>query len=336
MTVSRRLFLSGLPALAAPAWAGEKTLVQGAGASFPQPVYAAWAAQYRRQGGVEIRYEAIGSGAGLERMERGELDFGATDVPLAAAELQRLGLVQFPAIVGGVVPVLNLGGIKPDGLRLSGAVLADIYLGRIAKWNDPALARLNPGIDLPSSRITVVHRADSSGTSYLWSEFLSRSSTAWRGQLGTGKQTLAWPTGVAERGNEGVASAVQRTRASIGYVEFAYARQHRLGTASVQNREGRFVQAGLDSFKAAVEAGGDLQQQQQLLVDAPGASSWPITGASFILLRRNARNVELLKFFGWALRHGQPWATGLDYLPLPAAAVDLVEQRWAEQLGWKP
>lgn len=331
MTVSRRLFLQSVPALAiSTSPLAAEAVLHGAGASFPYPVYAAWAAQYQRASGVQIRYEPIGSGAGIARMERGELDFGGTDVPLDDTELRRTGLVQFPAIVGGVVPVVNLGGVKPDGLRFSGAVLADIYLGRITRWNDPALAWLNPDLDLPSSHITVVHRADSSGTSYLWSEFLSRSSPAWRDKLGTGKKTLAWPTGVAATGNEGVASAVQRTRAAIGYVEFAYARQHRLSTASLQNRSGSFVQASLDSFRAALQA-GDLRQP---LVDLPGAAAWPITGASFILLRKTAGRAELLKFFDWAFRHGQAAAVELDYLPLPASAIDLVEQLWAEQLGW--
>lgn len=312
-------------------------VLRGAGATFPYPIYAKWAAEYKRATGVDIRYDAVGSGAGIDLVGHGMVDFGASDVPLAAEELQRAGAMQFPAVIGGVVPVMNVGGIKSGELRLSGQVLAEIYLGKITKWNDPAISALNPGLHLPSTFITVVHRSDASGTTFLWSEFLSRSSAEWRAKVGADK-VLAWPTGVTGAGNEGVASSVQRTKSSIGYVEYAYAREHNLTTASVRNRDGAFVQPGEASFEAAARAAqwrrsADLYQ---LLIDQAGAASWPIAGGTFILLRtaadQPARSLEVLKFFDWALHDGQRFAIDLDYVPLPAPALDLIDGVWADQV----
>lgn len=339
--MNRRDLMAGLAGLAAawPAFGGEAPL-RGAGATFPYPVYARWAEAYQRAFGVQIDYEPVGSGAGVERLAGGHVDFGASDVPLSPEELQRIGAMQFPSVIGGVVPVVNLSGVKSGQLRLTGPVLADIYLGKVSKWNDPALTRLNPDLGLPSSHITVVHRSEASGTTHLWSDFLARSSTAWRMNVGVGK-TLAWPAGVIEvaaSGNEGVAAAVQRTRASIGYVEYAYASQHHLSTASLRNHDGQFVTADPLSFAAAaVQARwreeADLQQS---LIDLPGPQTWPVVSASHVLLRTRPQHPErtlaVLKFLDWALTQGQPLAAELGYLPLPDAAARLVEQAWRTHL----
>jgi phosphate transport system substrate-binding protein len=316
---------------------GADAVIHGAGATFPFPLYAKWAADYQRETGVDVRYDPVGSGAGVQQIERKLVDFGASDVPLARAELQRLGLVQFPAVIGGVVPVVNLSGIKSADLKLSGQVLGDIYLGKIRKWNDRAIVALNPGLSLPSSNITVVHRSDSSGTTFLWSAFLSRSSPEWQATVGTAN-LLAWPVGVAEAGNEGVASAVQRTRVSIGYVEYAYAAQHKLSVVSVRNREGHFVAPGAVAFESAAssarwEVVADLDQS---LIDQAGPASWPITAATYVLLRARPedadRTREVIKFFDWALRRARKTASDLDYVPIPDSAIDLIGRVWSEQV----
>ena len=310
--------------------------IRGAGATFPFPIYAKWAAQYKQETGVDVSYAPVGSGAGVDQIERGLVDFGASDVPMTTAELQRIGVIQFPAVIGGVVPVVNVSGIRSGRLRLTGQVLGDIYLGTIRKWNDRAIVELNPGLSLPATNITVVHRSDASGTTFLWTEFLSRSNPQWKSGVGTAK-ALTWPVGVPDVGNEGVASSVQRTRDSVGYVEYAYAKAHNLSFASVRNRDGRFVTPGRAAFEAAAlsarwQSVGDLDQ---LLIDQAGAESWPITAASFILLRihpnETARTVEVLKFFDWALRRGKQTAADLDYVPMPDSAVGLIGRVWSEQ-----
>jgi phosphate transport system substrate-binding protein len=320
-----------------PLAAAQATFIRGAGATFPFPLYAEWAAQYRQATGVAVTYEPVGSGAGVDRIERRLVDFGASDTPLGPADLQRMSLLQFPAVIGGVVPVVNVPGIKPGELRLSGPVLAEIYLGKVRKWNDPSITELNPALHLPNANITVVHRLDSSGTSFLWSEFLSRSSPAWKARVG-GNNLPAWPTGVAAVGNQGVASLVQRTRLAIGYVEYIYAKEHRLIWPSLRNRAGEFVSPRKDSFSAAMAMArwqglADLGQE---LLDAPGAGSWPITGASFILIGTTPSDLhgslETMKFFDWAFGHGGPAAEGLDYVPMPAPAVALVGRLWAERV----
>jgi len=335
------LWLGGLLCVAAARHVRAADMeLHGAGATFPYPVYALWGAEYKRATGVSLAYEPVGSGAGVAAAESGSVDFGASDIPLSAEELQRLGAMQFPVVIGGVVPVVNLTGIKPGQLRLSGPVLADIYLGKITRWNAPAIAGLNPGLDLPSSRIAVIHRADSSGTTHLWSDFLARSSVPWRMAVGVGK-TLAWPAGVAEvaaTGNEGVAASVQRTRASIGYVEYAYAARHHLATASLRNHDGLFVQATKQAFEAAcVQARWrDEADLPQSLIDLPGPGTWPVVSASFVLLpmrpAQPSRTREVVRFFDWALVHGQAAATELGYLPLPDAAVQLVRRSWAAHI----
>lgn len=314
--------------------AAAEPTVTGAGATFPAPVYASWAAQYKRESGIDVVYEAVGSGAGMARIRAGVVDFGASDVPVSGEERE---LVQFPAVLGGVVPVVSLAGLPSGRLRLSGELLARIFLGQISKWNAPEIAALNPGVTLPSSNITVVHRSDLSGTTFLWSDYLARSSAEWASKVGVG-MSLPWPVGIGEPGNEGVAASVQRTRAAIGYVEYAYARQHNLEMVSLRNREGAFIAPEPATFEAALRQAQwrDASALRTSLLDAPGKTSWPITAASFILLRATpvdpGRTVELLKFFDWALSNGQQTALSLGYVPIPDAAVRLIQQEWNERI----
>jgi len=311
--------------------AGEQ--IRGAGATFPAPVYAAWAKAYQQSNDVQISYEAVGSGGGIERIRQQQVDFGASDAPLTAEELAKAQLIQFPVVIGGVVPVINITGIKPGQLKLSGALLADIYLGRIRKWNDAAIAAINPALALPNTNITVVYRSDPSGSSLLWTDYLSRSSSAWRSGVGA---SLApkWPTGVGGTGNEGVASYVQRTRFALGYVEYIYGRRHHLSDVALSNHSGQFVQAGRDAFRAAAETAdwNAAAGFQQLPTDRPGAASWPVTGASFILVDKSpsdGRNTtQVLRFFDWALHQGEPIARDLDYVPVPLAMVEQLPALW--------
>lgn len=289
---------------------------------------------YQAQHHVQVVYDAVGSGAGLERIRRREVDFGASDTAMTPWELETAGLLQFPVVIGGVVPVINILGIRPGELRLSGAVLADIYLGRIRKWNDPGIAALNPDIALPNVNITVVHRTEPSGTSLLWSDYLARSSSAWRSRVGAASLTPRWPAGVGGTGNEGIAAYVLRTRFAIGYVEYSYARRHNLSDVALRNRVGALVKAGPDTFRAAADATGwgTLEAVRQLPTDAPGARSWPITGATFILVPRRPDNSErtraVLQFFDWALHHGGTAVRELDYVPIPEAVVGDLPSLW--------
>jgi phosphate transport system substrate-binding protein len=305
--------------------------LQGAGASFPAPLYERWADQYRRETAVDLHYAAVGSVEGLRRIGAGEVDFGASDVPLSKAELQSLGLMQFPVVIGAVVPVLNLRGAKPGAVVLTGDVLAQIYLGRVRRWNDDALQSLNPSLTLPSEYITVVHRADAAGTSQLFSDYLSRHSIAWRNDVGASTQPR-WPTGEAGLGNAGLASLVQRTRASIGYVEYAYARAQHLSTAALRNEAGRAVSPGLPAFRVAADTADWAQGLTPALIDVGGEAAWPITAASYVLLRLHgaqaARNRAVLDFFAWSFRLGGAMAEALDYVPLPLVAQQRVEALW--------
>jgi phosphate transport system substrate-binding protein len=307
--------------------------IHGAGATFPAPVYAAWSAAYGRSTGVRVTYDSVGSGAGVERMRRREVDFGASDAPLAPQELEASGLLQFPVIIGGVVPVINISGIKPGQLQLTGAVLADIYLGRIRKWNDMAIATLNPKTPLPNTNITVVHRSDASGTSLLWTDYLSRSSQAWRAAGGASLEPN-WPTGSGGIGNEGVASYVQRTRFAIGYVEYYFAREHHLSDVALRNQSGRFVRAGREAFGDAATANwADVAAMRQLATDSPGPDSWPITGASFILVPKSpqdgAHTRAVLQFFDWGLHHGEPTIRQLDYAAVPKEVLEQLPKLWS-------
>jgi len=310
--------------------------IHGAGATFPAPVYEAWAAAYEQSSGIDIRYDAIGSGAGIERVRRHEVDFGASDAPLEPQELAQAGLLQFPVVIGGVVPVVNISGIAPGGLTLDGEVLAQIYAGTIRRWNAAPIAALNPRTKLPPANITVVHRNDASGSTLLWTDYLAHTSVTWRATIGSGL-TVAWPTGVGGDGNEGVASYVQRTRFAIGYVEYAFARKHHLSDASLINHDGKIVQARRETFQAAAQAAvwSDIATFRQLPTDLPGAATWPITGASFILFavdpKHSEHTREAVRFFEWSLQHGAAITQSLDYVELPAAAALQLPDFWPKK-----
>ena len=311
--------------------------ITGAGATFPYPIYAKWADAYKRETGVSMNYQSIGSGGGIKQITARTVDFGASDMPLKPAELDKAGLMQFPTVIGGDVPVVNVKGIAPGQLRLTGAVLADIYLGKVAKWNDAAIASLNPGVQLPSTAISVVHRSDGSGTTFIWTNYLSKVSENWKSKVGEGT-AVNWPTGVGGKGNEGVASYVQRIDGAIGYVEYAYAKQNKMAYVLVKNREGEFSAPNAKTFQAAA-AGADWKAapgMYLILTDAPGKGAWPIAGATFILMHKAQEKPdtarEVLKFFTWAYAKGDNMAQELDYVPLPDAVVGLIQSSWRSQL----
>ena len=305
----------------------------GAGATFPYPIYAKWAEAYKKATGTGMNYQSIGSGGGIKQIKAKTVDFGASDMPLPAEELSKEGLLQFPAIMGGVVPVVNLEGVAPGQLKLTGPVLADIYLGKIVKWNAPEIVALNPGVKLPDSEITVIHRADGSGTSFLWTDYLSKSSPNFKSTVGAGT-AVKWPVGVGGKGNEGVAANVQRMKGSVGYVEYAYAKKNKIAHAQLQNRDGQFVQPDDETFKAAAAAAewNKTPGMAVVLTDQAGKNAWPITGASFILMHRSqadsAKGREVLKFFDWAYKEGGAMASELDYVAMPPAVVKQVADLW--------
>ncbi|UVW29521.1 phosphate ABC transporter substrate-binding protein PstS [Massilia sp. H6] len=309
----------------------------GAGATFPYPIYAKWAESYKKATGNGLNYQSVGSGAGIKQIKARTVDFGASDMPLKAEDLAAGGLMQFPAIMGGVVAVVNVEGIVPGQLKLTGPVVADIYLGKITKWNAPAIAALNPGVKLPDADITVVHRADSSGTSFLFTDYLAKTSADWKSQVGAGT-AVKWAVGVGGKGNEGVAANVQRIKGSIGYVEWAYAKKNKLSHTQLKNKDGVFLQPDDDGFKAAA-AGAEWTRAPGfgvVLTDQAGKQSWPITGVSYILMHRTQadpnKGAEVLKFFDWAFKNGAPSAAELDYVPMPASVVKLVQANWKAQL----
>lgn len=309
----------------------------GAGATFPYPIYAKWAEAYKKASGNGLNYQSIGSGGGIKQIKAKTVDFGASDMPLKAEELEAEGLFQFPAIMGGVVPVVNIEGIKPGQMKLTADVLAAIYLGKITKWNAPEIAALNPGMKLPADDITVVHRADGSGTSFLFTDFLSKVNAEFKTVVGAGT-AVKWPVGIGGKGNEGVAANVQRIKNSIGYVEYAYAKKNKMDYAQLKNADGQFVSPDDSSFKAAA-AGADWAKTPGfavVLTNQPGKSSWPITGASFILMHKvqadAAKGKEVLKFFEWSYKNGGAMAADLDYVAMPPAVVKLVEDGWKSQL----
>jgi phosphate transport system substrate-binding protein len=317
-------------AAAMPAGAADIT---GAGATFPYPIYSKWAEAYRAKTGVGLNYQSIGSGGGIKQILAKTVDFGASDAPLEPAQLEKDGLVQFPMVMGGVVPVFNLEGIKPGGLQLSGTVLADIYLGKITKWNAPAIAALNKGVKLPDQDITVVARSDGSGTTFIFTHYLSKVSSDWKDKAGN-NTSVKWPAGVSGKGNEGVAAYVQRLSGSIGYVEYAYALQNKMSYALLQNKDGNFVAPNDKTFRAAA---ANAQWDKApgfylLLTDQSGKESWPITGATFILMHKKQDKPEnatiALKFFDWAYESGDKMALDLDYVPMPDSVVKLVKAEW--------
>lgn len=309
----------------------------GAGATFPYPIYAKWAEAYKAKMGVGLNYQSIGSGGGIKQIQNKTVDFGASDMPLTPEDLEKNGLMQFPTVIGGDVPVVNLKEVQRGELKLTGPVLADIYLGKITRWNDPAIAALNKGARLSGQNITVVHRSDGSGTTFIWTNYLSKVSSDWKSKVGEGT-SVAWPTGVGGKGNEGVASYVQRIPGAIGYVEYAYALQNKMITVAVQNRSGEFVQANAESFKAAA-AGADWGKAPGfylILTDQPGKGAWPISGATFILMHKvqgkPEKAKEVLKFFDWAYADGDKMALDLDYVPLPDSVVKLIQGAWKTRI----
>jgi phosphate transport system substrate-binding protein len=305
----------------------------GAGATFPYPIYAKWADMYKKSTGNGLNYQSVGSGAGIKQIKSKTVDFGASDMPLKAEELTAEGLVQFPAIMGGVVLVVNLEGVAPGQLKLTGPVVADIYLGKITKWNAPEIAALNPGVKLPAEDITVVHRADGSGTSFLFTDYLSKTSPDFKAKVGAGT-AVKWVLGVGGKGNEGVATNVQRIKGGIGYVEWAFAKRTKMTHTQLKNHDGVFLQPDDENFKAAA-ANAEWAKTPGfgvVLTDQAGKAAWPITGASYILMHKTqadaAKGKEVLKFFDWAYKNGGAVAAELDYVPMPANVVKLVEDAW--------
>ena len=312
--------------------------ITGAGATFPYPIYAKWAEGYKKETGVGLNYQSIGSSGGIRQIDNKTVTFGATDAPVAGDKLDKQGQVQFPAVIGGTVPVVNLEGFKPGELRISGPVLAEIYLGVITRWNDPKLLQLNPGKKLPDTEITVVHRADGSGTTFNFTDYLNEASPLWRERVGKGA-AIKWPapSSVGGKGNEGVAANVARVKGSIGYVEYAYVKKNNMTFLQLQNKSGKFVSPD-DSTFAAAAAKADWFSVPGMgisIVDQTGPDVWPITTASFIVMYRNpdnkAASQEVLKFFDWAFRNGKKDAVELDYVPLPDALTKQIRERvWSQ------
>jgi phosphate transport system substrate-binding protein len=310
--------------------------ITGAGATFPYPIYGKWASDYNKITGVELNYQSIGSGGGIKQIKAKTVDFGASDAPLKPDQLDEAGLMQFPMIMGGVVPVVNLPGVKSGELKLTPDVLADIYLGKITKWDDKRIAKANPGLKL-SGDITVVHRADGSGTTWIFTNYLTKVSKSWAKDVGNNK-SVSWPTGVGGKGNEGVAAFVGKVNGGIGYVEYAYALQNKMTTALLENRDGNFVAPTAEAFQAAA-AGADWAHAKGyylVLTDQPGKMSWPITGASFILMHKKQQHPTnakaVLKFFDWAYKNGNDAALALDYVPMPDSVADMVRASWTKDL----
>jgi len=322
------------PALAAAAFSTCALAdITGAGATFPYPIYAKWADAYKKQTGTGMNYQSIGSGGGIKQITAKTVDFGASDMPMKGEDLEKNGLVQFPAIMGGVVPVVKVAGVNAGRMKFTGALLADIYLGKVKKWNDPAIAKVNPGLKLPDQEITVVYRSDGSGTTFLWTNYLSKVSADFKSTVGEGT-SVKFPAGVGGKGNEGVASYVQKLDGAIGYVEYAYAKQNKLAHGRVQNKSGKFVEPDDENFKAAA-ANADWKSVPGMgvvLTDQAGDKAWPITGASFILLQAKQEKAEagreVLRFFSWAYKNGGKMAEELDYVPMPDPVVKQIEASW--------
>ncbi len=332
LTISTVLLATGLLFGTAAVSAADIT---GAGATFPYPIYAKWADAYHKKTGIRLNYQSIGSGGGIKQIKARTVDFGASDKPLTPDELEKSGLLQFPAVLGGILPVINIAGIKDGQLKLTGPVLADIFLGKIKRWNDPAIASINADIDLPDSNITVVHRADGSGTTFLFTDYLSKVSPEWQARAGA-DVSVAWPVGTGGKGNEGVANFVKQIKNSIGYVEAAYVKQGGMNYVQLQNLDGVYVAPVEASFRAAA---ANTQWNKALgfyetLTNKPGPESWPITGATFVLMQKSqtkpAQALQVLKFFEWAYDSGSSMALELDYIPLPGSVVTLIQDSWKD------
>ncbi|MGA0599969.1 phosphate ABC transporter substrate-binding protein PstS [Caulobacter sp. KR2-114] len=311
--------------------------ISGAGATFPAPLYAKWAETYKASTNLTLNYQAIGSGGGIKQIEANTVDFGASDKPLKPEELDKQGLIQFPTVMGGVAPIVNLPNIQPGQIKLTGAVLGDIFLGAIKTWNAPQIAALNPGVALPNLPITVVHRADGSGTSFLFTSYLAGQNPTWSSKVGA-SDSVNWPTGQGGKGNDGVSAFVKTTPGAIGYVEYAYAKQNKMTYVDLKNHDGQFVAPEASAFAAAA-AGADWTKapgNYLLLLDQPGAKSWPITGATFILMHKAqtdaAKAKAVLSFFDWAYKNGDATAASLDYISLPDTVKDMVRKQWTDGL----
>ena len=335
--LNRLLCCLGVTASMLAAGNAYATDITGAGATFPYPLYAKWADAYKTQTGIGLNYQSIGSGGGIKQITAKTVDFGASDMPMKPEDLEKNGLMQFPTVVGGVVPVINVNSIEAGKLKLDGATLASIYLGKITKWNDPAIAALNKDIKLPDDNITVVHRSDGSGTSFIFTNYLSKVSPEWKASVGEGT-AVSWKAGTGGKGNEGVASYVQRIKGAIGYVEYAFALQNKMNHVQMKNHDGNFVQPDTESFKAAA-AGAQWDKAPgfyELLTDEAGKNSWPISGATFILIYKTQEKPEtgkeVLKFFDWAYEKGDKLAIDLDYVPLPEDVVKLIRTAWKAQI----
>jgi phosphate transport system substrate-binding protein len=326
-------------ALSAVSQSGLAADITGAGATFPYPIYAKWADAYKQKTGIGLNYQSIGSGGGIKQIRAKTVDFGASDMPLKPEDLEKDGLMQFPTVVGGEVLVVNIEGLKPGEMKLTGKLVADIYLGKITKWNDPQLAQVNPGLKLPDQQITVVHRSDGSGTTFIFTNYLSKVSPEWKEKVGA-DVSVSWPAAsdAGGKGNEGVASFVQRIKGAIGYVEYAYAKQNNMVYTQLQNRAGNFLLPNDKTFQAAA-AGADWKNAPgfyEILTDEPGANSWPIAGATFILMHKSQASAErakdVLKFFEWAYANGDAMALELVYIPLPDTVVNQIQAAWKSQI----
>jgi phosphate transport system substrate-binding protein len=311
--------------------------ISGAGATFPYPIYAKWADAYKKETGIGLNYQSIGSGGGIKQIQNKTVTFGASDMPLQPAELNKWGMVQFPTVIGGDIPVVNLEGIKSGDLKLDGDTLAKIFLGEITKWDDPAIKKLNPNVKLPSQAIVVVHRSDGSGTTFIWTDYLSKVSAEWKSKVGA-NTSVEWPAGIGAKGNEGVANNVVNTKGSMGYVEYAYAKQNNMTTVNMINLDGKVVAPNAAAFQAAA-ANADWEKADNfyvILTNQPGPASWPIAGATFILIYKQPQDpaaaTSALKFFAWAYAKGGKMAEELDYVPMPAKVVSQIQAMWAKSI----
>ncbi|MEO6945548.1 MAG: phosphate ABC transporter substrate-binding protein PstS [Nitrobacter sp.] len=331
MNFFKAIVAAGLVATSTSAMAADVT---GAGSSFIYPVLSKWADAYKTASGNAINYQSIGSGAGIKQIQAGTVTFGATDAPLKPEQLEKSGLAQWPMIMGAIVPVVNLEGVNAGDMTLDGETLANIFLGKIAKWDDPAIKKLNPKLSLPSSAITIVHRADGSGTTFNFTDYLSKVSADWKSKVGTGT-AVEWPVGVGAKGNEGVSGNISQAKGSIGYVEYAYAKQNKLAYAALINKAGKIVQPTSEAFQAAASNADWVHAPgyHLILTDQPGEKSWPIVASTFILMHKvpadKAATAEALKFFGFAFDKGGKMAEDLDYVPMPANVIDLIKKTWS-------
>ena len=335
MQLSVKLPLLSLAAASALVFAGSAGAqeITGAGATFPAPIYAKWASEYNKATGVKVNYQSIGSGGGIKQIDSKTVDFGASDMPQTDEVLKSKGQMQFPTVMGGVVPVINVKGIESGQLKLTGQLLGDIYLGKVARWNDPAIKALNPTLALPDAAIAQVRRADGSGTTFIFTNYLSKVNAEWKSKVGEGT-AVNWPVGAGGKGNEGVAAFVGRLPNSLGYVEYSYVKQNKMNYAVVQNAAGNFVKPEDDTFKAAAAGADWAKSFFQILTNQPGKDAWPISGATFILMHtkqdKPVNATEVLKFFSWAYKNGDKTAADLDYVPMPKPVIAAIEKSWGQ------